>query len=221
MTFLPAEILQPELPARASVIWMHGLGADGHDFVPLVPELRLPPELGVRFIFPHAPTRPVSINNGYVMPAWYDILTLDRGGAIDVAGIEQSAARISQLLQRERDSGIPAQRIVLAGFSQGGALALHLALRYPDTLAGVMALSTYMPTAGTLDLQRSAANARIPVFLAHGTEDPMIPLATAQLARDKLQNLDYAVEWHSYVMAHSVCVAEIRDIAAWLVRVLG
>jgi len=205
--------------ADAAVIWMHGLGADGHDFEPLVPELRLPERLRVRFVFPHAPVRPVTINAGLRMRAWYDIVQLG-GGAEDESGIRGSQAEIEALVARERARGVPARRLVLAGFSQGGAMALHTALRHPEPLAGIVALSTWLPLAAKLAAERSPASAGVPVFLAHGTEDPMVPLALARAARDVLETLGHAVEWREYPTGHAVCSEEVADIAAFLVRIL-
>ena len=213
------EIETATTPA-ASIVWMHGLGADGNDFVDIVPELRLPADRGVRFVFPHAPMRPVTINNGYVMRAWYDIR--DDGGVRreDPAGVRASQAAIEALVARERGRGVPASAIVLAGFSQGGAMALHTGLRHPERLAGVMALSCSLPLADTLAAEAAAANRDVPIFMAHGTHDPMIPKARAQRAHDTLTGLRYTVEWHEYPMPHSVCMEEVADIAAWLDRVL-
>jgi phospholipase/carboxylesterase len=204
---------------KAAVIWLHGLGADGHDFEPIVPEFGLPASKPVRFIFPNAPQRPVTINMGMRMRAWYDILQLG-GGPEDETGIRESQAQIGSLIEREKTRGIPARRIVLAGFSQGGAIALQTALRYPERLAGVMALSTYLPLVTKLAAERHAINGDIPILMAHGSYDPMIPMPRAQQSRDALQALGYAVEWHEYPMPHSVCPEEIADIAAFLLRIL-
>jgi phospholipase/carboxylesterase len=204
-----------------SIIWMHGLGADGHDFVDIVPELRLPARPGVRFVFPHAPMRPVTINGGYVMRAWYDIR--DDGGVRreDPAGVRASQKAIEALIQREKERGVPAASIVIAGFSQGGAMALHTSLRHGERLAGVMALSCSLPLAATLAAEAAPANRDVPIFLAHGTQDPMIPMARALRARETLVGLGYRVEWHEYPMPHSVCAEEVRDISTWLGVVLG
>lgn len=207
--------------AGASVIWLHGLGADGHDFEPIVPELRLPPELGVRFLFPHAPVRPVTLNAGMAMRAWYDIIALGGNAQQDEAGIRQSARQVAALMQREHDRGVPANRIVLAGFSQGGAIALHLGLRHPERLAGIMGLSTYLPLGDTVEAERHEANASTPVFLAHGSMDPVVPMTMGERSRDGLQAMGYPVEWHDYPMVHQVCMEEIEDISAWLQRVLA
>ena len=213
------EIETPTTPAT-SIVWMHGLGADGNDFVDIVPELRLPADRGVRFVFPHAPMRPVTINGGYVMRAWYDIR--DDGGTRreDPDGVRASQAAIEALVARERGRGIPASAIVLAGFSQGGAMALYTGLRHPERLAGIMALSCSMPLADALAAEAAPANRDVPIFMAHGTQDQMIPKARAQRARETLAGLRYKVEWHEYPMPHSVCMEEVGDIAAWLDRVL-
>ena len=207
------EITTGDAP-RLAVIWLHGLGADGHDFEPIVPELRL--RLPVRFVFPHAPVRPVTINGGMQMRAWYDILGFDRRAKEDAAGIQASAAAVTELIDREIERGLSSDRIVLAGFSQGGAIALHTALRSPKPLAGVLALSTYLPLATTLASERSAANAAIPLFMAHGTDDPVLPFGLAETSRRALEALGYVVDWHAYRMAHSVCMEEVRAIGAWL-----
>lgn len=204
-------------PERA-VIWLHGLGADGHDFEPIVPELGL--ELAVRFVFPHAPVRPVTLNQGYRMRAWYDITGLDRRALQDEAGIRQSARQVEALIARENARGVPSDRIVLAGFSQGGAIALHAGLRQASPLAGVMALSTYLPLEQAFAKERAPASATVPVFMAHGSADPVLAAALGEHSRDLLQQLGYPVEWHAYPMGHQVCLEEIRAIAAWLGRVL-
>jgi phospholipase/carboxylesterase len=206
---------------RAAVVWMHGLGADGHDFVPLVPELDLPETLPVRFVFPHAPPRPVTINRGYVMRAWYDIRGDTGERRADEAGVRDSHQRIEALIEREKARGIAAARIVLAGFSQGGAMALHTGLRYPERLAGIMALSCFLPLADALAAEASPANRDVPIFMAHGTEDATIPIARARQSRDRLLELGYRVEWREYRMPHSVWAEEIRDISGWLRTMLG
>jgi phospholipase/carboxylesterase len=215
------ETLEVETGAKpvATVIWLHGLGADGHDFEPIVPELRLPASKPVRFIFPHAPQRPVTINMGMRMRAWYDILQMG-GGPEDEAGIREAQALLEGLIQDQIRKGIPAGKIVLAGFSQGGAIALQTALRHPQRLAGVMALSTYLPLSGKLAKERATANSALPVFMAHGQYDNMIGIDRALQSRDALLGLGYAVEWHEYPMPHSVCPEEIADIAAFLLRIL-
>ena len=204
----------------AAVIWMHGLGADGNDFKPIVPELALPASLGVRFIFPHAPVRPVTLNNCMAMRAWYDILELG-GGKEDGEGLRASQFAVEALIAREESRGVAAGRIVLAGFSQGGAIAFQAGLRHPRRLAGIMALSTYLPLAGTLEAERHAANRDLPIFMAHGSADPMISIGRAGQSRKMLEALGYPVEWHEYPMPHSVCPEEIADISGWLVRVLS
>ncbi len=203
----------------ATVIWMHGLGADGHDFEPVVPELRLPASLPVRFIFPHAPVRRVTLNNGMAMRAWYDILELG-GVREDGEGLRDSQSAIEALIAREASRGIPAARIVLAGFSQGGAITFQAGLRHPQRLAGLMALSTYLPLAGTVEAERHAANLEVPIFMAHGSSDPMIAIGRAHQSRKMLEALGYGIEWHEYPMPHSVCPQEIADISAWLTKVL-
>jgi len=203
----------------AAVIWLHGLGADGSDFEPVVPELRLPASKPVRFIFPNAPQRPVTINMGMRMPAWYDILQLG-GGAEDESGIRESQAQVEKLIAREGTRGIPARKIVLAGFSQGGAVVLQTGLRHAERLAGVMALSTYLPLLQTLGKERAAINNDLPIFMAHGSVDPMIPMARAMQSRDALLAFGYPAEWRDYPMPHSVCPQEIADIAGFLLRIL-
>lgn len=204
-----------------SVIWLHGLGADGNDFAPLAPQLDLAGCQPIRFIFPHAPSIPVSINNGYVMPAWYDILVMDLVRQEDAAGIRKSALAIEALIANEVARGIQPANIVLAGFSQGCAMALHTGLRHADKLAGIMALSGYLPLADTLAAERKPANAATPIFMAHGTEDPVVPLPRAEASRDALQALGYAVDWHTYPMPHSLHPKEVADISAFLRKVLA
>jgi phospholipase/carboxylesterase len=198
---------------------MHGLGADGNDFVPVVPELELPPA-PIRFVFPHAPMQPVTINGGMVMRAWYDI----SDAAVrreDERGVRASQARVEKLIEREKRRGTKASRLVLAGFSQGGAIALHTGLRHAERLAGIMALSSYVPVADKLAAEASAANRDAPIFMAHGTQDPVIPFQLALQSRELLASLGYSAEWHEYSMPHSVCPEEIADIGAWLRRTLG
>jgi phospholipase/carboxylesterase len=206
--------------AQFSVIWLHGLGADGHDFEPIVPELNFNNRQRTRFIFPHAPARPVTLNQGYVMPAWFDIVAIDAESEQDEAGIRASAERISALIAREQERGVRAENIVLAGFSQGGAIALHLGLRYPQRLAGILALSSFLPLADKLAGELSDVNRDIPIYMAHGQHDPIVPIQLAQLSLQQLQALGYVVAWHLYPMEHSVCPAEIADISAWFERVL-
>jgi phospholipase/carboxylesterase len=203
----------------ASIIWLHGLGADGNDFAPIVPELRLP-KAAIRFVFPHAPVQPVTINGGMRMRAWYDI----SDGAIrreDERGVRASQILIETLIGREKERGTKAERLVLAGFSQGGAIALHTGLRHRERIAGIMALSTYVPVAEKLSAEASPANRDIPIFMAHGTYDPVIPLGRAEQSRALLQSLGYPVEWREYGMPHSVCPEELADIGTWLSAVLG
>jgi phospholipase/carboxylesterase len=218
----PLEAIEIETAAApdAAVIWLHGLGADGYDFEPVVPELRLPPRLRVRFVFPHAPERPVTINMGMRMRAWYDILQMG-GGREDEVGIRAAQDQMQSLIEREKSRGVETRRIVLAGFSQGGAIALQAGLRHPERLAGILALSTYLPLAGTLAAERSPVNRDLPIFMAHGTHDPMIAVARARESRAALQALGYPVDWREYAMAHSVCGDEIVDVAAWLLRLLA
>jgi phospholipase/carboxylesterase len=209
----------------ASVIWLHGLGADGHDFEPIVPELKLPAAMSLRFVFPHAPVRPVTINGGMAMRAWFDILSLERNGPADEAGIRDSAGILDKLIDREMERGIAADRIVVAGFSQGGAIALFAALRRPQRLAGLMALSTYLPLSAALvaenDENPDHGHRDLPIFMAHGTFDPVVPMPMGRDAAVRLEHAGFAVEWHDYPMAHAVCPEEIRDIRRWLLSVLA
>ena len=212
--------LETGRPATASVIWLHGLGADGHDFEPIVPELDLPNGLAVRFVFPHAPMQPVTINGGAVMRAWYDVSGLEGERREDAAGVRASQAKVEELIAREKARGVPAARLVLAGVSQGGAIALQTGLRHDERLAGIMALSTYLPVASTLAAEASPANRAVPIFIAHGLDDPLIPIERATASRRQLEAAGAAVEWHEYPMAHAVCADEIADVSAWLQRVL-
>ena len=205
---------------QAAVIWLHGLGADGHDFEPIVPEFIRPGERTLRFVFPHAPIRPVTLNGGYAMRAWYDIAALDRRTTEDENGIRASQTAIDTLIRRENARGIRSERIVLAGFSQGGAMALFAGTRYPERLAGIMGLSCYQVLAAQFAAERSTANQSTPVFLAHGTQDPVVAPLLGEEARRQLEAAGYSVEWHAYSMPHSVCPEEVADIAAWLRRVL-
>lgn len=205
---------------KASVIWLHGLGADGHDFEPVVPELRLPASLPVRFVFPHAAMRPVTLNNGYVMRAWFDIVKIGLNQPRDKAGMLASRAALEALIARENTRGIPTARIVLAGFSQGGAVALYTGLQYKEKLAGIMALSTYLPLVEGFDFQLSPANAATPIFYAHGTQDPVVPLQLAEHTRNELTVRGCSVLWHTYPMPHAVCPEEIGHLRAWLLSVL-
>ncbi len=206
--------------AQAAVIWMHGLGADGHDFEPIVPELDLPDGLAVRFVFPHAPLRPVTINGGAVMRAWYDVTGLGGVRREDEQGVRASQRDIEALVEREKKRGLAAGRILLAGFSQGGAMALQTGLRHPERLTGLVVLSSFLPLANVLATEVSPANRDVPIFMAHGTHDPMIPLARGRESRDRLLGLGYRVEWHEYPMPHSVCAEEIADLSTWLRGVL-
>ena len=213
--YLPGVEVVTGQPVRSAVIWLHGLGADGHDFEAIVPYLGLG-GLGVRFVFPHAPRRPVSINMGLIMRAWYDIRGLNVGSEPDLKGIRESVGQVTGLVDRERERGLACNRIVLAGFSQGGVVALHVALRYNEPLAGVVALSTYLPEAEALEQERSAANRGVPIFQAHGLYDPMIPPELGEQARDRLQRLGHPVNWNTYPMQHEVNADEIADLGAWL-----
>jgi phospholipase/carboxylesterase len=219
----PLETLEVETAPSpgAAVIWMHGLGADGYDFVDVPPLLGLPPGLAVRFVFPHAPMQPVTINGGMVMRAWYDVRPDAGARREDEAGVRASQQRIEALIAREKARGVSASRLVLAGFSQGGALALHTGLRHPERLAGILALSCFLPLAERVAAEASPANRDVPIFLAHGTHDPLIPLARARQAYHVLTGLRYPVQWHEYAMPHSVCDAEIRDVGAWLAQRLA
>ena len=205
---------------RGCVIWLHGLGADGHDFEPIVPELRLGPDLPLRFIFPHAPVRPVTLNGGMAMRAWYDIISLG-GGTEDEAGVRESGQALSAMLDDPVTLGLGAAKTVFAGFSQGGAIALQGGLRQPERLAGILALSTYLPIAATVEAERTPANADCPILMIHGTHDPVIPVERALASRDRLEALGYPVQWQTYPMQHSVCAEEIALIARWLRERLG
>ena len=205
---------------HSAVIWLHGLGADGHDFEPIVPELVHRGERPLRFVFPHAPIRPVTLNGGYAMRAWYDIIALDRRAAEDEQGIRASQALVTELIRRENGRGIPTERIVLAGFSQGGAMALLCGTRYPERLAGIIGLSCYQLLAARFDAERLPANQSTPIFLGHGVQDQVVLPMLGEATCRQLQAAGYAVEWHAYSMPHSVCPQEVSDIAAWLRRVL-
>jgi len=205
----------------AAVIWMHGLGADGNDFVPVVNEMRIPASLAIRFVFPHAPVRAVTLNNGFRMRAWYDLSAGDITNRADVAGVRASQEQIEALIAREKTRGIAARRIVLAGFSQGGVIAIHAGVRHAERLAGIVALSTYVVSPEKLAAEGSAANRDIPIFMAHGTYDPMIKLEWGEASRRALAAAGYNVEWHTYPMQHSVVMEEIDAIKAFLVKVLA
>jgi phospholipase/carboxylesterase len=211
--------LETATAPAVSIVWMHGLGADGHDFAPIVPELELP--FAARFVFPHAPMRPVTINSGAVMRAWYDVRAVGGERREDVEGVRASAELLEGLIAREKSRGVPAARIVLAGFSQGGAMALHTALRHRERLAGVLGLSCSLPLADRLADEVSDANRELPIFLAHGRFDDLIPMSRAERAREILTGLGYRVEWRDYPMPHSVCSEEIADISAWLTTILS
>lgn len=217
---LDAIEIDPMQPARASVIWLHGLGASGHDFEPLVPELGLVEGRAVRFVLPHAPRQAVTINQGHVMPAWYDIVSMDIGARQDEAGIRRSEGLLLRLIERELARGIAAEHLVLAGFSQGGAIALHTALRYPQRLGGVMALSCYLPLAALVSAEASGQQQGLPVFMGQGDQDEVVQPGLAMQSRDTLLDLGCRVDWHGYAMAHSVCPEEIDDIRSWLQAVL-
>lgn len=204
-----------------SVLWLHGLGADGSDFVPIVRELDLTGCPPIRFVFPHAPVMPVTINAGYRMRAWYDILSIDIAGREDEAGLRRSQTMVEHLIAQEKARGVPAGRIILAGFSQGCAMTLQTGLRHPEKLAGLLCLSGYLPIHATLPAERHSANHDTPIFLVHGRGDPIIPIHVAEKSRDMLQSLGYKVEWHEYMMQHEVCLEEIDDISRWLKRVLA
>ncbi|MCH6549561.1 MAG: alpha/beta fold hydrolase [Proteobacteria bacterium] len=208
-----------------TVIWLHGLGADGHDFEPIVAELDLDKQADLRFVFPHAPVRPVTINGGIPMRAWYDVMSLDRSGPQDEAGIRDSAETLKRLIEREHDRGVDYDRVVLAGFSQGGAIAMHTAMRFPEKLAGLMALSTWMPLEATIDgevMQSPESQPRdLPVLMAHGSFDPMLPIAVGQHARDIMQKAGFDVQWHEFPMAHAVCAEEIAEIRRWLLSIFA
>lgn len=211
-------VLEPSSPPRATVILLHGLGADGYDFVPMISELALPESLPVRFVFPHARPRSVTVNGGQAMRAWYDIKGLGQLREDD-AGIRESAALVNDLIAAQTAAGIGAARIVLAGFSQGGAIALHTGLRQPAQLAGILALSTYLPLRDSLATEAALANRSTPILMCHGRQDQMIPIALASASRDTLTTLGFAIEWREYPMAHSLCAEEIADIARWLARI--
>lgn len=208
-------VLEPAAAPDAAVIWLHGLGADGHDFVPVVPELGLPAGHRIRFVFPHAPVRPVTINNGMAMRAWYDIKSLSAEEQ-DAAGIRASEERVAAIVATQRAEGIAAQRIVIAGFSQGGAIALHSGIRHPERLAGVIALSTYLPVHQTVAAEAHPANRGLPIFMAHGRYDPMVPFDIGRFSAQGLRAFGYDVEWHEYPMQHQVCAEEMVEIGSWL-----
>ncbi len=207
--------------ADYAIIWLHGLGANGHDFEPIVPELKLPATAKIRFVFPHAPSQAVTINSGIVMPAWFDIASPQLDHIEDEAGIRRSQQSLERLIERETGRGVPVEHIILAGFSQGGAIALHTGLRYPQPLAGILGLSTYLPLVQTVRAEASEANRHIPILLAHGSHDPIIPLRLAEDSRHYLEQFGYQPEWKTYYMEHSVCPDEIKDISRWLVQIIA
>ncbi len=214
---LPAIEIETKRKPSHAVIWLHGLGADGNDFVPVVKQMKLPP-LGIRFVFPHAPMRPVTINGGFVMRAWYDIAYQELAFKEDERGLRDSQKLIEDLIARENARGIPSSRIVLAGFSQGGVMTLQVGLRQPKRLAGLMALSAYLPMSPMIEIERNAASTSVPIFMGHGIADNIVPLALGTMSRDTLSKLGYEVEWHQYPMPHSVCAEELADVSAWLKR---
>lgn len=216
---LPGVEIEPASPANAAVIWLHGLGANGHDFEPVVPELHLPESLPVRFIFPHAPQIPVTINSGYIMPAWYDILEMELDRKVDLAQLRQSALQIQQLIDREIERGIDSRRIVIAGFSQGGAVGFEAALSYPKPLAGLLALSTYFATADSIDIH--PANRQLPLQILHGTSDDVVPEQLGQKSVTFLHDQGFTPGYQTFPMGHSVCLEEIQAISGWLQQVLA
>lgn len=218
---LPGVEIETGPNPKASVIWMHGLGADGHDFEPIVPELHIPATLPLRFVFPHAPVRPVTMNNGYPMRAWFDITKIGVNQPRDLAGMQASRAAVEELIARENSRGVPTARIVLAGFSQGGAVALFTGLQHRDKLAGIMALSTWLPSGEGVDIQVSAGNTATPIFYGHGTQDPIVPLQLGEQTRNWLTQKGCVISWHTYPMPHSVSMEEIIHIRAWLISVLS
>lgn len=220
MAHLDCLEIEPKQSATSSVIWLHGLGASANDFVPVIPRLNLPEDHAIRFIFPQAPTQPVSLNQGYHMPAWYDIYGLALDSQQDEKGIRKSEADLAALIAREHERGIALDKIILAGFSQGGAMALHTALRFPHKLAGVMVLSSYLPLADFMADEKHSANATTSIFVAHGSYDHVLPLVAGEMTCEYLRTHNYDVAWHVYDMAHEVCAEEIADISAWLQRVL-
>lgn len=218
---LPCVELETGPNPTASVIWLHGLGADGNDFVPIVPELALPPSMPTRFVFPHAPIRSVTINSGMRMRAWYDIAAADLNSRADLVGVRQSRSQLEELIEREGARGMRSERIVVAGFSQGGAVALYTGLRHEDRLAGIMALSTYLIAPDRLGAESAAASRAVPIFMAHGTADPVVRFEWGERSKRMLEEASYSVEWHSYRMEHSLCLEEVHAIGAWLKRVLS
>jgi phospholipase/carboxylesterase len=210
--------INPDRPATATILWLHGLGADGNDFAPIVPELQLPGDLAVRFVFPNAPLMPVTINNGYVMPAWFDIISMNMDQRADQAGITESVMALHQLIEHEEQNGVPADKIIIGGFSQGAVIALTAGLRFPKRLAGIFALSGYLPFANEVMAQTSLAARDTPILVAHGTEDTVVPYSAGLATCDVLQRSGLQVSWHSYAMAHSVCGKEIQDLREFFVK---
>ena len=218
MSCLPCVENEPKQPADSAVIWLHGLGADGHDFASLVPQLDFPKKMSTRFIFPHAPSMPVTINGGYVMPAWYDILEMSIDRKVDVMQLEKSAAEVAKLIAREKERGVASDRIILAGFSQGGAVVYQAALSHPEPLGGLLVLSSYFATQETL--QAHSANQQLSVLIQHGTQDNVVPEALGQRAFQLLRERGYHVDYQKYPMAHTLCAPQVDDINRWLGRVL-
>ncbi len=218
---LPCVTVEPTSEHQATVIWLHGLGADGHDFEPIVPELKIPAELGVKFIFPHAPVIPVTINGGYQMRAWYDIRNADLSQREDETGVRQSAEQVQQLIEHEIEQGIATDRIILAGFSQGGAIALHLATRLDKKLAGIVALSTYLTIPDKLADEKSDTNLDTPIFMAHGQQDPVVPIQRGQHSAKVLEENGFKIQWSDYPMPHAVCLEEIQALGKYIEEVLG
>jgi phospholipase/carboxylesterase len=220
MSELDSIVIDSQEQPDAAVIWLHGLGADGNDFVPIIDQLQLPSHHAIRFIFPHAPVRPITINQGYQMSGWYDISSLSIVEEEDVAGIKESSAILKQLCEEQEAYGIPARRIVLAGFSQGGAIALHCGCRYPEPLAGIMALSTYLVLPETLDNEMSSSAIKTPIFMAHGRQDDVIAFVYGKKSMEQLETNNFEVHWHEYDMGHAVCLEEIQHIRQWLTEIL-
>jgi len=217
---LSAIEIAPATPAKRSIIWLHGLGADGSDFVPIVPELQLPDTAGIRFIFPHAPLMPVTVNQGQTMRAWYDIHSLTIDGKIDQTGIQQSMTSVHALIERERERGVASKDIILAGFSQGAVIALSTGITYPHALGGLIALSGYLPLANDILQQASDANRAVPIFIAHGSEDMIVPYALGKAAYMTLQQAGYPITWRGYPMQHTVCAAEVNDLSQWVQEIM-
>ncbi|MBF0287782.1 MAG: alpha/beta fold hydrolase [SAR324 cluster bacterium] len=213
---LPCVEVNPSKNPVASVVWLHGLGADGHDFEAVVPMLKIPDSLPIRFVFPHAPERPVTLNAGFVMRAWYDIVDLNFPRTVNLEELEISVQQTVALVEREMENGLPSEKIILAGFSQGGAIALHASLRLPYKLAGILALSTYMVNSETLAAERNLINQDTSIFMAHGTKDPVVPVAHGRQAYNDLQSFGYPISWTEYPMEHMVCLEEIQDVSAWM-----